>query len=205
MPGKHSARPGDGPAGDSTQVRDWRKRAIRTAAVVALTLTLTLGFRQYVGQNYTIPSASMTRTLAVGDEIFVDKLGWRMTGLHRGDVVVFDGAGSFDPAGQHTTYVKRIIGLPGDVIACCDAAGRVSVNSRPVTETYVYEPDRLPFGPFTVPAGDVFVAGDHRSDSNDSRFRGPVPIRSIIGRADAVIWPLNQLAGIDAGGYKIAR
>jgi signal peptidase I len=180
---------------------DPRRGLLRLLAAL-LGLAFVVGLRMFALATYTIPSESMTHTLEVGDRIVVDTASLRLRGpaaLRRGDVVVFDGNGSFDPVGTHRDYVKRIIGLPGDVVACCDRDGNVSVNGTALREPYVNNPDGAPFGPLLIPPGRVFVLGDHRSDSFDSRYRGTVPIASIHGRAIVVEWPLNrvQLIGRD--------
>lgn len=174
-----------------------RPRWRRAAAPVIFLLAI-LAVRTFVLANYVIPSGSMQNTLTVGNQILVDKVFWRSDGVRRGDIVVFDGAGSFDAAGVHTIYVKRVAALPGDVIAA-DASGTVTVNGRPLPEPYLFEPDHAAFGPVHVPAGRMFVLGDHRADSDDSRFRGTVPLDHVVGRAVAVSWPLTKAHLLHSG------
>ncbi|MGH3729978.1 MAG: signal peptidase I, partial [Micromonosporaceae bacterium] len=106
-------------------------------------------------------------------------------------------------------FIKRVIGVPGDIVACCDAQGRVTVNGHPLDEPYIFEnaPDDVPasdtecrsreFDPVTVPAGHIFVMGDHRLVSQDSRCQGPVPIENVIGRAFLVVWPAERWHTLD--------
>lgn len=184
--------------------------------------------RAFVGQMFIIPSESMENTLLVGDRVVVEKL----TDPHRGDVIVFEDPGDWlgpDESGQkrgsigrffelvgllpdssHGHLVKRLIGMPGDKVSCCDKQGRVLVNGKPLDEkSYLYPgdaPSEIKFQ-VTVPAGHVFVMGDHRSASGDSRVHlndvGPdgtnpgdeafVPMDKITGRAILVIWPAGRI------------
>jgi signal peptidase I len=185
--------------------------------------------RAFVGQMFIIPSESMQNTLLVGDRVVVEKL----TDVRRGDVVVFEDPGGwlgvevcgqkrgsvgrfFEivgllPDSSHGHLIKRLIGMPGDKVACCDAKGRLMVNGKPLVETsYLYAgdaPSALDFA-VTVPAGRVFVMGDHRSASGDSRAHltdpGPnggapgdlafVPMDKITGRAILLVWPASNFA-----------
>ncbi|MCX6499928.1 MAG: signal peptidase I [Arthrobacter sp.] len=174
---------------------------------------------------YFIPSASMEPLLRDGDRIVVSRTGFAGEPVRRGDVVVFDGRGSFAPlnsgngpaadllagaghwlglTGSDTTYVKRVIGLPGDHVVCCDADSRLTVNGQQVQEPYLYEgdaPSQLKFS-VIVPDGRLWLMGDHRSKSADSRSLlgapggGMVPLDRIIGRPVQIIWPLDRFAAI---------
>jgi signal peptidase I len=198
----------------------WRE--LLTIVVAAAVLTLLV--KAFIVQVYRIPSASMENTLQVGDRVLVNKLVYHFRGIDRGDIVVFSGQNSWGPAtpppssdpvvrlwdgvlsdiglqSSQTYYIKRVIGLPGDRIACC-TDGKVTVNGVPLTETsYLYPGDvpSFPFKTVTVPAGHVWVMGDHRGDSDDSRYHlndpggGAVPENEIVGRAFLIIWPPSQL------------
>jgi signal peptidase I len=183
--------------------------------------------RAFVGQMFIIPSESMENTLLVGDRVVVEKL----TDVKRGDVVVFEDPGGWlgpEESGQkrgsvgrffevvgllpdssHGHLIKRLIGMPGDKVACCDSQGRVMVNGKPLDESaYLYPGDPPSAMSFqvTVPADRVFVMGDHRSESGDSRVHlsdaGPeggapgdnafVPMDKITGRAIWVVWPASE-------------
>jgi len=198
--------------------------------IVALTIALTI--KTYVVQPFQIPTASMENTLLVGDKVLVDKLVGHLSQIHRGDIVVFNGAGSWDPpaaspgnpldrlyrnflglfgddSGQ-TDYIKRVIGLPGDHVRCCNAQGLLTVNGVPLHESsYLYPgsvPSAIKFN-IVVPPGRLWVMGDNREDSEDSRFHrcglpgavceawdpsGTIPESMVIGRAFLIVWPPSQ-------------
>jgi signal peptidase I len=134
-------------------------------------------------RQYSVPSSSMANTIRPGDHVFVAA----GTGIRRGDVVVLyrpvSGSGTDD------LYVKRVIGLPGDRVACCDSRGRVTVNGKPLDETYLYPADRPSMMAFSVTLGRgmIWVMGDHRSISLDSREWGPVPESGVVGRVVLVV------------------
>lgn len=197
----------------------WR----RTGLIGLACMVFLLVFSHFVLQPFLVPSSSMEPTLQVGDRILVNKLAYRFGNEpRRGDVVVFDGTGSFvqeQSAGNpvtgllhdaaaalglaepdETDFVKRVIGTGGDRVVCCDKAGRLAVNGVPVTETYVMLGDRPSDVPFdiVVPDGTLWVMGDHRSQSSDSRDHlgqpggGVVPVEQVIGRADWIGWPFGR-------------
>jgi signal peptidase I len=190
--------------------------------VVAILLALLL--KAFVVQAFFIPSGSMERTLLIQDRVLVNKVIYRFRDIHRGEIVVFNGGGTgftqsesvIPPptnavgkaarsvqrvlglgAPGERDFVKRVIGVGGDTVACCDAQGRVTVNGVPLDEPYVFENTPLDAGrtfpPFKVPDGDLWVMGDHRGDSGDSRINGPIPTDRVIGRAFVRVWPLSRL------------
>jgi signal peptidase I len=153
-----------------------------------------------------------------GDRVLVNKVVYKFRDIHRGEIVVFNGKGTafnsevtvtpakgfvrkalrelqsavgFGAPGDKD-FIKRVIGIPGDVVACCDN-GRVTVNGQPLDEPYVYLSDpstpQMRFDPVTVPKGQLFLMGDHRDGSADSRFNGTVPQSKVVGRAFAVFYP----------------
>ena len=224
-------RPGPAPEEDTPDEPDsapagkkrkhfWRELLIIVVVAAALTLLV----KAFVVQVYRIPSASMENTLQVGDRVLVNKLVYHFRGIARGDIVVFSGQDSWGPdapppasngfvrlwddvlstvgldSGQ-TYYIKRVIGLPGDKVACC-THGKVTVNGVPLTEnSYLYpgDPPSFAFKAVTVPAGHLWVMGDHRADSDDSRYHtddpggGAIPENEVVGRAFLIIWPPSQL------------
>jgi signal peptidase I len=197
--------------------------------LVVAALLVTLVVRTFLVQAFYIPSGSMEPTLMVGDRVLVSKLAYRVGDIQRGDVIVFDGTDSFAGSGEvepahglvaktvrgigsffgvsasEKDFTKRVIGLPGDHVVCCDAAGRVSVNGVGLEEPYVMEGDAPSASPFdvVVPPGRLWVMGDHRSDSADSRSHlgdpggGTVPVDRVIGKVVLRFWPLSHFGGLD--------
>jgi signal peptidase I len=174
---------------------------------------------------YFIPSESMEPLFGTGDRILVSRTDFAAEPVRRGDVVVFDGRGTYAPlnsgkgpvldaasavaqwlgvAGSETTYVKRVIGLPGDKVVCCDEQGRLTVNGQTLEEPYLYPGDAASAQKFNVvvPADRLWLLGDHRSQSADSRSLlgspggGMVPLDRIIGRPVQIIWPLDRFAAV---------
>ncbi|MEU9184998.1 signal peptidase I [Streptomyces sp. NPDC048484] len=180
----------------------------RISLTVLFCLFSLLLLTRFVIQPFEIPSGSMEPALRIGDRVLVNKLAYRFGAEpRRGDVVVFDGTGYFGDA----DYIKRVVGVGGDHVVCCDRQGRIEVNGRLVDEsTFLYpgdEPSEVPFE-VVVPGGTLFVLGDHRGNSSDSRDHlgspggGMIPVGDVIGRADWVAWPLGHWTGIErAGGY----
>ncbi|HET8617274.1 MAG TPA: signal peptidase I [Actinomycetales bacterium] len=201
-----------------------------TVVVVGIALVLSLLVKTFLVQAFYIPSVSMESTLDVGDRVVVSKLTPGPFHLQRGDVIVFtDPGGWLDPTpppddgpvrkalrsaltfvgllpeDSNNHLIKRLIGLPGDHVVCCDAQGRLSINGRAVNEPYVFDgnvPSERQFD-ITVPPGRVWVMGDHRQMSSDSRYHddghgntGSVPIADVTGRAFVIVWPFNRLSSL---------
>src|ERR687885_1418994 len=161
--------------------------------IVIVAFALVFGFvRPFVLEAFWIPSESMVPTLEVGDRVFVNKFIYRFHPPERYDIIVFRSAEGSTEGGQED-LIKRVVGLPGDEISVQD--GTLFVNGERQEEPYVNKqlPDTSSFGPMTVPEGKVFVMGDNRANSLDSRFFGPVPLENIEGKAFFVFWPPGHI------------
>ncbi|WP_416418717.1 signal peptidase I [Paenarthrobacter aromaticivorans] len=206
-------------------VLGWLKEIV---TVVAIAVVLSFLIKTFLFRAFYIPSESMESTLDVNDRIFINLLVPEPFALQRGDVVVFNDsqgwlpavlkkpAGPLDWVGDTLEFVglaaddneqhlvKRVIGLPGDHVSCCDAQGRVSINGTPVDETYINPAEVPQPNPFdiVVPAGKVWVMGDNRNHSADSRAHqevngGFINIEDIEGKATVIAWPVNRWTVLD--------
>ncbi len=205
----------------------WRELPV----LVVIALVIALLIKSFVVQAFYIPSPSMEQTLDVGDKVLVNKLVYHFRSIQPGDIVVFNGAGSWIPLPAPTStssdplvrlydkallplfrsiiglfgtapgqqdYIKRVIGVPGDHVACCTSAGLITVNGVPLREKSYLYPGNVPSTSHfsvTVPAGRLWVMGDHRFVSYDSRGHmsfpggGTVPESQVVGRAFMIVWP----------------
>ena len=223
-----SGSAGSGGAGRGPTARRKGKRGGRflreLVILVAIALVIAVAIKTYAIQAFFIPSGSMENTLEINDRVLVNKIVYDLRGIHRGDIVVFNGDGSWDPGTVPTSsnfaeefvngfasmfgfgrpgdiLIKRVIGLPGDHVACCDAQGRVTVNGVPLNEqSYLYPgdaPSDIRFN-IVVPPGRLWVMGDHRLISDDSRDHegdpggGTIPESAVLGRAFVIIWPASR-------------
>lgn len=172
----------DGPEGSGGEGRG----LLEFALILFLCVVLMFGVvRPFVAEVFRIPSESMSPTLEVGDSVLAAKFAYRVADPERGDLAVFNG-----PDG---TTIKRVVALPGDTVAVRD--GVLVVNGEPKREPYVdYNlTDSSFFGPERVPAGHVFVMGDNRSNSRDSRAFGPVPEEDLTGKVLLRVSPLDRI------------
>jgi signal peptidase I len=216
---------GAGPARPRGRVASWVRE---TAIILVSALVLSMLIKTFLVQSFFIPTGSMEETLLVGDRVLVSKLAPGPLEVHRGDVVVFtDPGGWLDPDptpapgglggavrrvltfvgllpqddGDH--LIKRVIGVPGDTVECCDAQGRVSVNGVPIDEPYLApgaRPSEVEFS-VVVPEGRLWVMGDNRQNSRDSRYKqgdpggGTIPLDGVVGVAFLTLWPFDR-AGV---------
>jgi len=199
-------------AGSGAPHRSWRE--IPILLVVALAIAIII--KTFLVQAFSIPSISMAPTLERGDRILVCRICTRVSDVQRGDIIVFsnphpgpgtdrgvvggllhwlgEGIGVAQP--ENKDYVKRVIGLPGDVVELHD--GTLFLNGTAMDEPYLNpEPDTQPYGPVTVPPGMLFVLGDNRAHSGDSRFPPPtglgyVPEDTVIGKAFVIVYPPSR-------------
>jgi len=201
--------------------------------VVAFCLAVLI--RTFLVQAFYIPSGSMENTLLVKDRVLVNKVVYDMRDPVRGEIVVFRGTDNWAPEVTEPVsnafgaklgrtvgdlvgvsrpgerdFIKRVIGLPGDKVACCDDKGRITVNGVGIDEPYIANgfnsdlnappnPSQCTsrrFTTVTIPAGEMFVMGDHRQISQDARCQGPVPIKNIIGRAFVIVWPTSRFTSL---------
>lgn len=181
----------------------WRELPI----LIVIALAVAVVIKTFLVQAFYIPSASMRDTLLEGDRVMVNKLAYRVGDVVRGDVVVFDEPLSRSADGESlpaavvrnigeaiglshpaSDFIKRIIGLPGETLEIHD--GVMHVDGVALDEPYLHPDTRMPdYGPITVPPGFVFVMGDNRNQSQDSRYFGPIPMGDIVGKAFVILWP----------------
>ncbi|MEV7024890.1 signal peptidase I [Kitasatospora sp. NPDC093558] len=203
--------------------------------LIGIALVLALVIKTFFVQAFSIPSESMQNTLQVGDRVLVDKLTpWFGAEPERGEVVVFHDPGGWlndepvqqsnnsflrgvqdvlsfvglMPSANEKDLIKRVIAVGGDTVEC-ESGGPVKVNGVALNEPYIFpgnNPCSRTFGPLKVPSGRIWVMGDHRDDSLDSRFHmdqpggGTVPVDDVIGRAFVVAWPIDRWATLPVPG-----
>jgi len=164
----------------------WIREIVET---IVIALVLAFLIRTFVVQTFWIPSGSMEPTLLVGDRIMAYKLFYGIDDVKRGDIIIFK-----FPLDPHKDFVKRVIGLPGDTVEIRDK--KVYINGKRLIEPYAVHLDRWnmgfprdEYGPVKVPPGSLFVLGDNRDSSEDSRYWGYVPQKNIIGEVFLIYWP----------------
>ena len=163
------------------RIREYVEALVIAGALAAFIIT-------FVAQSFLVQGSSMEPTLVDGQRLLVDKITYRLREPRRGEIIVFH-----YPADPRRKFIKRVIGLPGDEVLI--AGQRLILNGRPVEEPYVLGPMRGVFGPMTVPPGHVFVLGDNRNNSDDSRYPdvGPVPMELVVGLARLAYWPPGRV------------
>ena len=202
----HTAAPDPGSPEDPAR----RKRGCLVDLVETLLLTVVIfvGIQTFIAQPYKVEGSSMEATLQGNSYLLIDKLTPRWAAYQRGDIVVFHPPPDFGPAG--VPFVKRVIGLPGDHIELRD--GDVLVNGAALDEPYAFadgvQPRTEPLSEtaeWVVPAGELFLLGDHRNRSEDSRAFGPIEISEVVGRAWLRYWPIETLGIVAAPTYAVPR
>lgn len=200
--------------------------------IIGSALIVSIIVKTFFLHFFFIPTGSMENTLQVGDRIAVNKFGALFSEIKRGEIVVFADPDNWlgqapddqssgligqgknllitigvvpDPAKQY--LIKRVIGVGGDTVICCDDQDKLTVNGKSIAEPYVYENNKASESNFniTVPQGFIWVMGDHRGASSDSRFHtsdvnaGMVPLNKVVGRATLIVWPISNLDFLEKG------
>jgi signal peptidase I len=199
---------------------------VEAVVLLVIAAAIAVGVHSFLFQAFFIPSGSMENTLLKGDRVIVNRLSYKVGHVQRGQIVVFSGVDSWTPEGSisqpsnpvlrefskvgsylgfapsgEQDFIKRVIGIPGDHVVCCNAQGQITVNGVALPEHYLYpgsDNRTLPFD-IVVPPGRLWVEGDHRNDSADSRSHtglpggGTIPINKVIGRAFVIVWPFSRL------------
>ena len=183
-------------ANDSDQQTRIKELLIEGLKTIGLSLFLAFGIRVGVAESFFIPTLSMAPTLQIDDRLMVDKVGYRFNLPERGDIIVFQPTEQALkecglPLNFRDSFVKRLIGLPGEQIEIKD--GWVYINGDPLTETYLAEKPQYQWGPMTVPPDSYLVLGDNRNSSCDSHVWGFIPRDYIIGRAFVRFWPVGRI------------
>lgn len=202
--------------------------------IILIAVVVSALVKTFLVRSFYIPSGSMEDTLQINDRILVDELTPRWNGYVRGDVVVFRDPGGWLPvvpsapvspvaesidwllslvglsvSDSEDHLIKRVIGIPGDHVVCCNPLGQITINDVPIDESPYIKldpgqsaPNELAFD-VTVPDGSLWVLGDNRDHSRDSRYnqdqptQGFVPIENVVGRAFVITWPLNRFGLLD--------
>ena len=199
---------------------------VEAVVLLVIAAAIAVGVHSFLFQAFFIPSGSMENTLQKGDRVIVNRLSYKVGHVQRGQIVVFSGVDSWTPEGSiaqphnpvlrefskvgsylgfapsgEQDFIKRVIGIPGDRVVCCNTQGQITVNGKALQEHYLYpgsDNRTLPFD-IVVPPGRLWVEGDHRNDSADSRSHtglpggGTIPINKVIGRAFVIVWPFSRL------------
>ena len=188
MPENHTPNPADAPPAATVRTSIWS--ALSWVRDLAFSVLIAVILIVFIYQPVKVEGTSMMPTLTDQERIFINKFTYHfgLGSIERGDMVVF-----WFPLDDKKSYIKRVIGLPGDTVYI--DAGQVFVNDRPLVEDYVPEDyrDRVSWEEHHVPPGEYFVLGDHRSSSSDSRTWGFVKRDAIYGKAVFVYWPLKNM------------
>lgn len=196
----------DGPGQEppKSKVAFWKELAILVGVAVLVAFLV----RTFLIETFYIPSGSMEHTLNINDRVLVNKLVYDFRDPHRGEIVVFEAPESWRAIVTDKEFIKRVIGVGGDHVVCCDDLGRITVNGAALDEPYLFHnelgvsdpPSRDEFDIF-VPDDRLWVMGDHRSESGDSRqnfvntgdvVQATIPVAAVVGRAFVLFWPPSR-------------
>ena len=199
------------------------RSVVEFVVIIVIALALATGIRTFIAQPFFVPSGSMEQTLQIDDRVIAAKITTEISGVKRGEIMVFKDPGDWLPPMEQNNdgwrsvvakvltfvgllpsdsgddLVKRVIGIEGDQVACCNQAGQIVLNGVPLDESaYVNGPTDQVLFDITVPKNSMFVMGDNRGNSADSRFHldqndGAIPNENAVGRVIAVVWPLSRL------------
>ncbi len=165
--------------------------------ILVVALLLAFLIRTFIAEPRFIPSASMLPTLQLGDRLVVEKISYQLHPPERFDIAVFRVPPQLQQDGYQSdqAFIKRVIGVPGDRIAI--QKGWVYLNGEPLSESYIAETPKLEDLPtVTVPANQLFMMGDNRNNSNDSRYWGFLPLKNVIGKAVFKFFPFDRIGGL---------
>jgi len=179
-----------------------------TAILLTVAIVVAVVVKAFVVQTFFIPSGSMEHTLNIDDRVLVNKLVYDFRDPHRGEIVVFEAPDEWRSVPNEEDFIKRVIGVGGDQVVCCDSEGRITVNGQALDELYLYQngagvADAASRDSFdvVVPEGRLWVMGDHRAESGDSRelysrtgdvTRSTIPVGAVVGKAFLLFWPLGR-------------
>lgn len=175
------------------------RQILELAIMVVLVIGCYFGLRSFVVGTYEIPSGSMRDTIQIGDRVFSEKISYYSRGPLPGEVITFT-----DPIEEEQTLIKRVIAVGGDTVDLVD--GAVYVNGQKLDEPYTLGKPSYPLDPapgvsveypYTVPDGHLWVMGDNRTNSGDSRYFGAIPVSSVSGHANFIYWPLNRIGALE--------
>lgn len=194
----HSKEPlsGSEPGRERAPINPW----VEALQTIGLSIVLALGVRTFVAEARYIPSGSMLPTLEINDRLVIDKVSYRFKTPNRGDIVVFHPPAAAGAQFSREAFIKRVIGLPGEVIEVKD--GQVYADGVALSEPYIEAPPDYVWGPKTVPQDSYLMLGDNRNNSDDGHVWGFLPSDRIIGRATIRFWPLDRLAYLADPNYE---
>lgn len=177
----------------------WASTLLKVVVAIVAIIAMSWLMRTFLFQAYQIPSGSMEETIMTGDMVFAEKLSYRFSEPQRGDIITFA-----DPEIPSRTLIKRVIATEGQTVEIED--GKVVVDGIALDEPYTYGKPSYPlttaYGtnityPYTVPVGEVWVMGDNRTNSQDSRYFGSIPISTIAGKAVFIYWPISSFSFLE--------